>query len=325
MLNRIDFPPLKHQQDNADDEGESSGRRSTRSRQQTVFFSERGKDNADEDDTNENDSDDDEDNPSSEEESEDEDEKETIPVRRKSSRSTAFRGGMKDPSNSIADLLKNGAQNSTVQSKKRRAARHKKRSSLEASAESDSDDDESSVDVPRKKKCSESVIKSPAKRHTKRRMTKKLEYAESESSEESDSEIDDDDDDEEEEEGEEMKFNKIIAAQSMTLGEWEKKCSKMNTTEITNGSRWIQEKTDRDPDKYEERFLVKWEGLSFLHCSWETEKDLIEFCEQAKTKMSTFFRKAENGLLYDADERLDGVSTLLCTTLRQQYLSLFPG
>jgi chromodomain-helicase-DNA-binding protein 1 len=278
-----------------------------------VFFSEdKGKDNADEDDTNENDSE--EENPSSEEDSEDEEEEEeSIPVRRKSSRSTAFRGGMKDPSNSIADLLKNDGQYSPLQAKKsRRAARHKKRSSLEASVESDNDDDDdddSSVDVPRKKRSSKSVIKSPAKRHTKRRMTKKLEYAESESSEESDSEIDDDDDDEEEEEGEEMKFNKIIAAQSMTLGEWEKKCSKINTTEITNGSRWIQEKTDRDPDKYEERFLVKWEGLSFLHCSWETEKDLIEFCEQAKTKMSTFFRKAENGLLYDADERLDGVST----------------
>ena len=112
-----------------------------------------------------------------------------------------------------------------------------------------------------------------------------------------------------------MKFNKIIAAQSMTLAEWENTCSTMNTTEITNGSRWIQEKSDRDPSKYEERFLVKWEGLSFLHCSWETEKDLIEFCEQAKTKMSTFFRKAENGLLYDADERLDGVSILVCRKL----------
>ena len=305
-----------HPQDNADDEGEcSSGRRSTRSRQKPGFFSE-DKGNADEDDTNENDSDEEEEKPSSEEGESEDEEDESAPARRKSSRSTAFRGGMKDPSNSIADLLKNGAQNSPVQAKKsRRAARHKKRSSLEASTESDEDDDDddddSSVDMPRKKKSSKTtVMKSPAKRHTKRRMIKKLEYAESESSEEeSDSEMDDDDDEGEEEEGEEMKFNKIIAAESLTLGEWKKKCSQLNTTEITNGSRWIQEKNDRDPDKYEERFLVKWDGLSFLHCSWETEKDLIEFCEQAKTKMSTFFRKAENGLLYDADERLDGVST----------------
>lgn len=297
-----------------------------------MFFSDgKGKDNADEDDNNnnsENDSNDDkEENPSSEEESEEES---AAPVRRKSSRSTAFRGGMKDPSNSIADLLKNDVQSSPAQAKKSRsrAARQKKRSSLEASAESDEDfdeddDDDSSTDVP-KKKSSRATVKSPAKRHSKRRMTKKLEFAESESSEESESEEDDDDVNEEEEEGEDMKFNKIIAAQSLTLAEWEKKCSTMNTTEITNGSRWIQEKTDRDPSKYEERFLVKWEGLSFLHCSWETEKDLIEFCEQTKTKMSTFFRKAENGLLYDSDERLDGVSVLICRNCDTSTIYFIP-
>ena len=298
-----------------------------------MFFSDgKGKDNADEDDNNnysENDSNDDkEENPSSEEESEEES---AAPVRRKSSRSTAFRGGMKDPSNSIADLLKNDVQSSPAQAKKSRsrAARQKKRSSLEASAESDEDfdeddDDDSSTDVPKKKKSSRATVKSPAKRHSKRRMTKKLEFAESESSEESESEEDDDDVNEEEEEGEDMKFNKIIAAQSLTLAEWEKKCSTMNTTEITNGSRWIQEKTDRDPSKYEERFLVKWEGLSFLHCSWETEKDLIEFCEQTKTKMSTFFRKAENGLLYDSDERLDGVSVLFCRNCDTSTIYFIP-
>jgi len=242
-----------------------------------------------------------------------------VPKRRQTTRSTAFRGGMKDPSNSILDLLKNDALDSPVPAKKRsRAARQKKRSSLEK-VESDGnedyddeDDGDSSVDVPsRNKRSSKRItVKSPAKRHSRRRMTKKLEYAESESSEESDSELDDDDDvdEDEEDEAEEMKFNKIIAARSMTLAEWKELCSKMNTTEITNGSRWIQERTDRDPEKYEERFLVKWESLSFLHCSWETEKDLIEFCEGAKTKMSTFFRKAVNGLLYDVDERLDGVS-----------------
>ena len=306
------------QQDNADDEGDSTERRSTRSRQQTVFFGDgKGKDNADEDGNNsENDSNvDGEENAASEEEQSEEES--AAPVRRKSSRSTAFRGGMKDPSNSIADLLKNDAP---VQAKKSRgrAAKHKKRSSLEASAESDEDfdeedDDDSSVDAPKKKKSTRATVKSPAKRHSKRRMTKKLEYAESESSEEEDdeSEVDDDAASEDEKQGEDLKFNKIIAAQSLTLAEWEKKCSTMNTTEITNGSRWIQEKTDRDPSKYEERFLVKWEGLSFLHCSWETEKDLIEFCEQTKTKMSTFFRKAQHGLLYDSDERLDGVSALL--------------
>ncbi len=124
-----------------------------------------------------------------------------------------------------------------------------------------------------------------------------------------DSEVESEVEAEKKEEEEEVKINKIIAARSMTLAEWEKVCFKMNTSEVTYGSRWIQEETDRDPETYEERFLVKWEGLSFLHCSWETEKDLIDCCEGAKTRLSTFFRKAQkNGLLYDVDERLDGVS-----------------
>ena len=90
----------------------------------------------------------------------------------------------------------------------------------------------------------------------------------------------------------------------------------MNTSEITNGSRWIQEEdTSVDPEtKYEERYLVKWDNLSFLHCSWETEKDLVEFCEGAKARISTFFRKQVDGCLYEPDERLDGVSNLYSCT-----------
>ena len=225
---------------------------------------------------------------------------------------------MKDPSNSIADLLKfvpdaafgGGGSNG----KKRRGARQ--RSSLETRSSSaageDSDDDDIVVacdSPPAKKK--KAVVKSPAKRHSKRRMHKRVEYPES-SEDEMTSE--DEDEDEEEEEEEEMKINKIIACKSMTLSEWRGVCARMNTTEITNGSRWIQENAtpsssaDASFDKYEERFLVKWNDLSHLHCSWETERDLVEFCEGAKGRLSTFFRKAEGGLLYMADERLDGVS-----------------
>jgi hypothetical protein len=243
-------------------------------------------------------------------------------VRRKSSRSTAFRGEMKDPSNSIADLLKfvpdaafgGGGSNG----KKRRGARQRSsletRSSSVAGEDSDDDDDDGVVvacDPPpaRKKKA---VVKSPAKRHSKRRMHKRVEYPESSEDEMTSEDEDDDDDDDEEEE--EMKINKIIACKSMTLSEWRGVCARMNTTEITNGSRWIQEdaapssSADASFDKYEERFLVKWNDLSHLHCSWETERDLVEFCEEAKGRLSTFFRKAEGGLLYMADERLDGVS-----------------
>ena len=253
-----------------------------------------------------------------EEEVHDSEEEEAAAPRRKSSRSTAYRGGMKDPSNSIKDLLK-PIDSPAGGGKKRRGSRAK-RSSLEKGGD-DSDNSESEEDdlynSPKKKtKASRrSILKSPAKRHSKRRMSKRLEYP-PESSEEEDSDSEEESGEEEDSEGEEeeeMKMNKAIACKSMTLKEWKVVCTKMNTSEITNGSRWLQEEPEEDVDetsKYEERFLVKWNDLSFLHCSWETEKDLVEFCDGAKGRLSTFFRKAEGGLLYEADERLDGVSVL---------------
>ena len=283
----------------------------------------------------EDDVDDDDDNASGEDEASNESsDGGDVPIRRKSSRSTAFRGEMKDPSNSIADLLKIAdaemdPPNNNNKKKRRGARQAKQRSSLEGRNESEEDDDDADMDSPPAKKkkkptsCknTKAVVKSPAKRHSQRRMSKRLEYPQSESSEEENSEDEgsevDSDVEEENEEEEEIKMNKVIACKLMKLSEWKTVCAKMNTTEITNGSRWIQE-VDESVDldnTYEERFLVKWNDLSFLHCSWETEKDLAEFCEGAKARLSTFFRKAHNGLLYDADERLDGVrKIIICFT-----------
>jgi hypothetical protein len=259
---------------------------------------------------------------------------------------------------------------------------------LERNYSEDSDGEEEGDDgvnqkhntPPKRSRSTTTMVKSPAKRHTKQRMSRQFHSPISSSSSSEESEDEDDDEVEEESEGEEqeeMKINKIIAAKSMTLKEWREVCSKMNTSEVTNGSRWLQDdlligdeganddgvevftmedgsgeeekkrgededggdkkstsggnnlemsdaqdstkppaskkkskkkKAAADPNKYEERFLVKWADLSFLHCSWETEKDLVEFCEGAKMRISTFFRKSEGGLLYEADERLDGVS-----------------
>jgi hypothetical protein len=52
--------------------------------------------------------------------------------------------------------------------------------------------------------------------------------------------------------------------------------------------------------------LVKWADVGYLHVSWETESDLIELVDGAKTYLSTFFRKSQHGYLYNADERCDG-------------------
>eukprot|EP00584_Thalassiosira_punctigera_P005019 CAMPEP_0172532664 /NCGR_PEP_ID=MMETSP1067-20121228/5630_1 /TAXON_ID=265564 ORGANISM="Thalassiosira punctigera, Strain Tpunct2005C2" /NCGR_SAMPLE_ID=MMETSP1067 /ASSEMBLY_ACC=CAM_ASM_000444 /LENGTH=2277 /DNA_ID=CAMNT_0013317209 /DNA_START=169 /DNA_END=7002 /DNA_ORIENTATION=+ len=306
---------------NADDVVENaSGRRSTRSRKQATFFTDtttsQRKGSGEDDDDNVSVASEGADNAS------DEDIEEEAPavVRRKSSRSTAFRGGMKDPSNSIADLLKPIETMAKKKPRTSRGARQQasKRSSLEGSDGSEDDEGSDEDDMyasPVKKRPSsrrKGSAKSPAKRHSRRRMSKRLEvpqYDESSEEEEEGSEESDEGEsgDEEENENEDMKINKIIACRSMKLKEWKGVCQKMNTTEITNGSRWVQEEDDdADLEKYEERFLVKWDNLSFLHCSWETERDMVEFCEGAKGRLSTFFRKAEGGLLYEPDERLDG-------------------
>ena len=241
---------------------------------------------------------------------EDSEEERAQPIR-KSSRSTAFRGEMKDPSNSIADLLKIA---DAVDSNKARSKRTKHRSSLE-----DTFDESDEDSVPRRSNRGKTV-KSPAKRHTKKRMSKAPEHHSESSEGESDEESEEESDEEEEEE---TKFSKIIASKSLTLKEWKEVSSKINTTEITNGSRWIQEiHPNENPEKYEERFLVKWTDLSHLHCSWETEKDLLECCDGAKTKLSTFFRKSHGGLLYDADERLDGVSPIVLSDKDMQCCSV---
>lgn len=137
------------------------------------------------------------------------------------------------------------------------------------------------------------------------------------------------------EEESEIKIQRIIAVRSESKRKWKEICKAIQTSEVENGSRWFQEDDDDQneinnggldgettpmdidekkkdnthqcsDDIFEERFLVKWSDLSFLHCSWETKEDLIEQVDGAKTYLSTFFRKSINGFLYDSDDRLDG-------------------
>lgn len=169
----------------------------------------------------------------------------------------------------------------------------------------------------------QSPFKSPAKRHSTRRRTVRTEVIVEESSEESDLESEDesaDDDDEsgaggsgaEDDEGlDEIKIQRIIASRTETRRRWREVCSGTNTSEIENGSRWFQdwaatEGTAADDNVFEERFLVKWSDLSYLHCSWESQDDLVAQVDNAKNYLTTFFRKSVNGLLFDADERGDG-------------------
>jgi hypothetical protein len=129
------------------------------------------------------------------------------------------------------------------------------------------------------------------------------------SSEEEEEESHESEEEGEEEEEESLKIQRIVASRSETRRKWQEECKNMNTSEIDYGSRWFQKDkyvTEEDLDAFEERFLVKWADLSYMHCSWETQDDLIDQVDGAKTYLTTFFRKSENGLLFDADERNDG-------------------
>lgn len=88
----------------------------------------------------------------------------------------------------------------------------------------------------------------------------------------------------------------------------------MNTTEVDNGSRWIQDTTETSiisVDVNQERYLVKWDELSYLHCSWETKEDLLELCTNGEQSLAEFTEKNVDGMLYGEEERNGGVSAYL--------------
>ena len=160
----------------------------------------------------------------------------------------------------------------------------------------------------RSSKSNGSPVKSPARRHNQRRRslppTEQVTDKEDETDEEaSEASFDDNAD---EDENEPLKIQRILACRSHTSAKWKEICQKINTSEIDYGSRWFQASDGKEDDIYEERFLVKWSDLSYLHASWETQSDMVEQVEGAKNYLTTFFRKSHHGLLFTADERSDG-------------------
>ena len=121
-----------------------------------------------------------------------------------------------------------------------------------------------------------------------------------------DKEDQDSQDDEDDEDLDDIKIQKIIACRTDTLENWKVRCDKINTSEVENGSRWFQEDKFLDSKTLEKRYLVKWSELSYLHCSWETQKDLMEQVDNTKVHFSTFYRKSYDGFLFNMDERGDG-------------------
>ena len=74
----------------------------------------------------------------------------------------------------------------------------------------------------------------------------------------------------------EYSIQHVLGSRSMTAAEWRVVCENMNTREVTRGSVWKQP----DHEYFDQsslmvtKYLIKWVHASFLHVSWETEKDL---------------------------------------------------
>ena len=264
---------------------------------------------------------------------------------RRSSRSNKFTNSMKEPTESVSDLLigsYNSSSNGNSNTTKRKNIIMNDTSLLSSPPTKQRRSTRSSS-------MNTTPMKSPAKRHSRARRQMKIEIQRNSKFSDDDDEDDDDEeeDDEEMEEGEyededemsyesegiveddddkPIKIQRIIAVRLETKRKWKEICKSMNTSEIENGSRWFQDNgntkdekerndddvddgndnNDEDDETFEERFLVKWADLSFLHCSWETKDDLFDQVEAAKTYLTNFFKKSVNGYLYDSDDRLDG-------------------
>lgn len=247
--------------------------------------------------------------------------------RRTSSRANKFKSSMKEPSDaSIKDLLEGTAisEKITKTSNTISAPDRRRRKGSSAGSEMDEDEDgDGKIAKPnrglgasrghRKAALEPTPHKSPARRHRQARLsishtTQNSDHSSDESSVEStgDEREENDSNDDEDEEQQSFKIQRIIASRTEPRNVWMKICAGMNSSEIEYGSRWVQKPADDNDDTFEERFLVKWADLSYMHVSWETERDLVEQVDGAKTYLSTFFRKSEHGLLFSADERCDG-------------------
>jgi hypothetical protein len=213
---------------------------------------------------------------------------------RASSRTNKFISSMADPPESLRDLMSRKEQlTDTDENDDESEENQKPRSRNRAS-------------TARQQKITKkgSPQKSPARCHVQRRQSLPPTKSDGASDEESAGSSEDDEEDQEP-----LKVQRILASRTESKMTWKELCKSMNTSEIHYGSRWFQNETDdnspNDDGVMEERFLVKWSDLSFLHVSWETQHDLIDQAD-AKTYLTTFSRKEVNGLLYSPDERCDG-------------------
>lgn len=88
----------------------------------------------------------------------------------------------------------------------------------------------------------------------------------------------------------------VLARKKMTATEWRSICGSMETREVIRGSVLNQpdsEFFDTSPEPIE-KFLIKWAHASFLHVTWETEKDIIDLVGPKAKSALNKFRVREN-------------------------------
>lgn len=108
-----------------------------------------------------------------------------------------------------------------------------------------------------------------------------------EQNEDDENQSDDDDD-----EKIDYRIQYILDCRSLSAMEWKDILIKMDTREVTRGSVLQQpdeEFYDPSPELVE-KFLIKWQHASFLHLSWETEKDLLDICGKTVSNSIKKFR-----------------------------------
>ncbi|EGZ22731.1 hypothetical protein PHYSODRAFT_388148, partial [Phytophthora sojae] len=131
-------------------------------------------------------------------------------------------------------------------------------------------------------------------------------------------------------------IDKVLGREVHTLKEWKKMCWNKNTRFLTHCSIFLPNEEDDKPEEMqeqkekedgdkpdseavesaaetastpkastdddevedagEERFLIKWKTLSYLHTSWQTEDELMETDKNAKGKIQRFSEKEHRAL-----------------------------
>jgi hypothetical protein len=123
----------------------------------------------------------------------------------------------------------------------------------------------------------------------------------------SDEEEDDSEDDNDEKI--DYRIQHILDRKAMPASEWRPICSRMDTREVTRGSVLKQPDSEffDKSDAAVEKFLIKWVHSSYVHVSWETEKDLTELVgsQTVAHHIKKYKAREETGMVLEAFESFD--------------------